>query len=216
MDSRTNATTGSFPNTNARVPLPSGWFERFGKSLAGNPEAQRLLKDILSSCSVRDVCKMTMLYVRPPKELATERKKRGKAETSRLRKKARTLQLQLSSSVIIDPARHRENDLEETRNKLKRAKLAFDTRRMGIHAVHFAIFVIREYLQFRSGLVPTYPELAALAQAAWAAWNIPHKGIEPDVLGRNLLTFQKNSPHVRGLAGGIRSVGYVERPRRPA
>jgi hypothetical protein len=148
-------------------PRPPDWFKRFQQSLERNPGTQRLRTELLPQCELFNLALFVVEYVRDsnPPELEKRRQRglwRGKVlreQEAFLRKKVRTLKRQLSTAAIYDPGRHRERELETsitklaaTRDMLARAQEAHNTKRLGVSAAQYRLFVIPEYVRIKSGL----------------------------------------------------------------
>jgi hypothetical protein len=189
--------------------FPKAWYTEFLRSLKSNPTAKRLVKGILPRCDCVRMGVLAMQYVLSPEELGEARRLRAKLVASELRKRARKLDGEISSHSIVDAGKLSE--LESIRKYLKRAPAEND-KRAGVAAYHGLLFVIREYLHFRSGLRPQPKELAAIVKAARAALKrrTEYQLVDPHNLSKSLRLFEKNSPEFCLLARGFGSVRVIE------
>jgi len=176
-------------------PAP-GCYERFERSLHENPDAARLVNNVLPKCDLPRLAGFVALVANSGVEdrLIELTDKRGEG----LKKIARSA------------ARKNKKVQRSARNLVTRADRAFDTRRQGLVSYCFPILILRRYLSFRSGIEPTARELAALLKAGLAASGRPahQQSIDYDLLRRNLKNYEKKHPHV--LATGERCAQIIE------
>ncbi|SRR6266446_1428197 len=178
--------------------LVAGWYEVFKRNLKENPDAKRLLEELLPKCSAEFLSGFVMLVVAGGLEGAL---------------------LQLTSNRgdefrnIVDPAARKDRNVRESaevQDLVRRAGRAFDVRRQGLADYCCGALIIRRYLQFRSGVDPTARELAALLKAGLAASGRPHylQAIDYDLLRRNLRNYEKKHP--MEFATGARCAQMIE------
>jgi uncharacterized protein (UPF0305 family) len=194
---------------------PAGWRENFWKSLAANPSAGRLLRDILPYCDQFNLANFVMLsvHLNLDARFMHERKKRGKDVKASLLKRIRKNRSQLRAPKIIDPFRHRERELQSDKEIFGRIAEAepFGTT-MALTENFSALLVVFEYLKFRSGLVPRPRDFHSLVSAAYDAWKKPRRSDsdDSDLLIRKIRRYAKK--HQRAVPSGPRSAMIIERP----
>jgi hypothetical protein len=202
-----------------RSRLPANWLEVFQKNLSKNPEARRLRTKILPLCDVPKLARFTIFYVRDASDpLCRGRKKRRSAFVKALNKRARVLERELSRAVVIDPAQHREGELERIKQQLANCAEAFNTKAMGVAADTSTLFVLNKYIETRSGLASRPQDLAALVKAGSAVLGRPLERqlvVDGDLLIRNLRNFERRRPDFCLNATGAKCVQVVECARTP-
>ena len=181
------------------LSLTSGWYERFERSLHENPDARRLVDDLLPKCNTRSLAEFTALVASTGIQdaLIGLTRKRGVGLKKIVRPAARK-------------ARRDEDVRKSAEGLLARADRAFDTRREGLAEYCFGGLILRRYVQFRSGHAPTARELAALLKSGLAASGRPayQRVIDHDLLRRNLRNYEKKHPLT--LATGERCAEIIE------
>jgi hypothetical protein len=199
----------------ARFTFPQNWSKEFHRQLWGSPGAQRLFAPEFQNCDLRKVGKAAMLYIRSPHWcFRIDRESRAKQQMSQLHKDARTLKSEIqalsearSRNLIALPDQsisNREVRLKEIEAELARYRcLALSARRQGRKREgdsgdHAWLFLIREYLAYKSGGQITGAELALIVKAGRAALNyrIEYRqvGVGGNTILRRLQRFEKNNP----------------------
>jgi hypothetical protein len=173
--------------------LPANWLELFQKSLSQDTDAHRLQTKILPFCNLPKLAKFTILYAQGASDgVCRLRKKRQSVFVKERNKRARVIERELSRAVIIDPARHRERELERITSELANCPEMFNTKAMGVAGDNSMLFVLHKYIETRSGIALRPKDLAALVKAARAALGRPkiHQLVDGDLLIRNLRNFE--------------------------
>jgi hypothetical protein len=178
--------------------LPRNWHIRYERSLRQNPDASRLIRDVLPKCAAARLARFVTLSV-------------GSTLERDLVELKRQCGIQLKKIVAL--AARKDRSIRESSSAQefnRRAGLAFDTRREGLAEYCFTALIMRRYLQFRSGTRPSARELAALLKAGLAASGRPiHlQSVDYDLLRRNLKNYEKKNPHE--LATGEHCAQIIE------
>ncbi len=205
--------------------FPDGWYDRFEKSLQVNA-GTRLQTKILPKCDRPNLCKVAMLHILNLEEFAIERTRRKKDITQKLRERARQLSSEVPKTMVgfksiedfVGSIEFQKlAEFEHIKRMLNRVPEAFNSKRMGVFQDNSLLFVIRQYLLFRSGLVPKPSELAVIVKAALAGLARPpdYQIVDSEQLRQNLHNFEKNSPAFCQLVDGPRAAQFVESPSQP-
>jgi hypothetical protein len=181
----------------------------FFSNLFENFDTKRLLSKILPKCDNYMLAGFVTLAVRPEVEIELLRltKHRGMRFKAWVRSEGRR-------AVKADDERRALTG----RELLRRADRAFDIRRKSLAEYAAVAYIIREYLQFRSGLKPTARELAALFKAGLAATGRPvFQQVDYDLLRRNLRNFELRRSRVCQPLSGEDAAKIIEvSPAPPA
>jgi hypothetical protein len=169
------------------------WHIRFERSLRENPNAERLVRDVLPKCEAARLARFVTLIVGTTVEDALIRLTRKRSEGLK--------------KIIRSAARKDRSVRTRAKEIVSKADRAFDTRREGLTEYCFPTLIMRRYLQFRSGVEPTARELAALLKAGLAVSG-RLQAIDHDLLRRNLKNYEKKHPHE--LATGERCAQIIE------
>jgi hypothetical protein len=193
-----DASVGQLSAKNSGLKLPPRWHIRYERSLRENRDASRLVRDVLPKCAAARLARFVMLTVGTTVERDLVELKRRRGEQ---------LKKIIASAAKKDRSIQKSQEAQEFNRKAGRA---FDTRREGLAEYCFPTLIMRRYLQFRSGVLPTARELATLLNAGLAALGRPvHlRGVDYDLLRRNLKNYEKKHPHE--FATGERCAQIIE------
>jgi hypothetical protein len=171
--------------------------KRFVGALVHRSHGKSVAKLLLPSCDVHLLAYMAWRCVFDGGEMDAAIKNRGRKVTSHLRRHARGVR----DSIHAEPAstavaRQGKLELDHVTEILRNAseKKIYNTKRFGVSINSYEIFIMREYMRARSGLVPKPVELAAILEAAELA-AAPGRRVyfDPDVIRRNVRTFEKRN-----------------------
>ena len=184
-----------------RFRFLQNYYITFEKSLRNSPGANRLFTDQFVGCDFRKLSKAAMLYVRSPQRcFLADRQIRIKNRRALLHEEARKLKSQIRSGLIIAPNQYREKRLEAIETELSRlrilAKKRYGRKKQGDCGDHSWLFLIREYLEYKSGCRITGFELAAIVKAGREAlgYNRGYQLVASSTLLRRLQRFEKSNP----------------------
>ncbi len=187
----------SMRELSVKANLPSRWDVAFRRHLSENPDAGRLVRDILPKCNAGLAGGFVMLVVSGV----------DCALIPWIREQGQELRKTIRAAARNDKIVRTSPEAQEFN---RRAGRAFDTRRQGLAEYCFGALILRRYLHFRSGVEPTARELAALLSAGLAAGG-RLQAVDHDLLRRNLRNYEKKHPHP--LATGERCAQIIEVPR---
>jgi hypothetical protein len=183
------------------VRFPRNYYERFETSLRNSPGANRLLTDRFSGCDFRKITKAAIFYVKSPQTcFLADRQIRVKKWRALLHEEARELKSQIRSGLIIAPNRYREKRLEAIETELSRLRILekkrYGRKYEGNFGDHTWLFLIREYLEYKSGCRITGFELAAIVKAAREVlgYERGYQLVPGSTLLRRLQRFEKSNP----------------------
>ena len=190
------AQEASIRSLKAGILVDAGSYKAFERSLKNNPDAARLVKEVLPRCPIPKLASFILVIVESGVEnrLIELTRKRGEE----------------LKGVFRRAARKDKSVREDAQRLLARAEQAFDTRRRGLADYCSGAVILKRYLGFRAGKEPSARELAALLKAGLAASGRPvHlQTVDYDLLRRNLRNYEKRNPHP--LATGERCAQIVE------
>jgi len=166
----------------------------FDQSLRQNPDAARLVQDVIPKCSAARLAGFVTLIVGSTVEqrLVELKSSRGKSLRKMIYPVARKIRSPRAQEFV------------------EQAGKAFDVRREGLADHCFGLLLVRRYLKFRTGIEPTARELAALLKAGLAASGRPAalQNVDHDLLRRNLKNYE--AKHAHPLATGERCAQIIE------
>src|ERR1700734_3011346 len=183
---------------------------RFRSEIEKISYAKRVRDTLLPSCDSTTVAVLAWRYVHATDSQARERKKRG----ARARKKL----VEIGREAT---ARGDQQAALDAQDKLGKTNEAFATKRLGVSANHEILFVLREYIRFRSGADVGPSDLAAVIDAAKIVAGYTHKsgiGVDPDALRKNLQRFESRNPVICKLLRDSlpATADYLDRPLIPS
>jgi hypothetical protein len=212
----------STPGKEAWHPFPGGWppdwLKKFRTALKDDPEAERLWKYFVPRCSFVKVGAWATAYVHDSQCFNRDRKVRMKDLAADLRKEDRRYSNEIDAAspkswipgkgeTIEDFWRFLRSDaaddwhdlarkrqrLDHVRRRLKYLPRLANTKRLGREDSTF-LFLIREYVEWKSRAILKGKDLAAIVRAAYVALSAPlPEQISGDDLLRRMRRFERNN-----------------------